>query len=207
MNRTFGVSRVVQIKNNTISVDGELVFSEGAVLNKFLLSAYKHLGINYPKFYKMDTLCKFGFLGSEYLLKGNVADAISPYEKGIILQNKSSSLTTDKKYQESIKDIASPALFVYTLPNIVMGEIAIRNHFKGENTFFVAEQFDAKQLVDYTTLLFEQEILSMGVIGYVEIGNDIADVFLCLIEKNGAGKLDAEVIQQWYAGVTKMQLV
>src|SRR3712207_7060242 len=31
----------------------------------------------------------------------------------------------------------SPSVFVYTLPNIVTGEIAIRNHYHGETHFFV----------------------------------------------------------------------
>ena len=58
----------------------------------------------------------------------------------MMLANRSSSLDTDLKHQTLIDDgdsSASPAVFVYTLPNIVMGEIAIRNKFKGENVFFL----------------------------------------------------------------------
>lgn len=36
----------------------------------------------------------------------------------------------------------SPSLFVYTLPNIVTGEIAIRNHYYGETSFYVIDQDD-----------------------------------------------------------------
>ena len=34
----------------------------------FAKGAYKHLGIDYPKFFKMDALSKLAFLGMEYLL-------------------------------------------------------------------------------------------------------------------------------------------
>jgi len=36
----------------------------------------------------------------------------------------------------------SPSVFVYTLPNIVTGEIAIRNHFHGETSFYVLPDKD-----------------------------------------------------------------
>ena len=43
------------------------------------------------------------------------------------------------RFQETIQHAdsyyPSPALFVYTLPNIVTGEIAIRNKYYGETSF------------------------------------------------------------------------
>ena len=52
---------------------------------------------------------------------------------------------------------ASPALFVYTLPNIVIGEICIRHHFKGENAFFVFKQFDGTFMAGICQQLFENQ--------------------------------------------------
>ena len=64
----------------------------------------------------------------------------------IILFNHSSSVVTDRAYYETIRDkdnyFPSPSLFVYTLPNIVTAEIAIRHHYRGETTFCILPQKD-----------------------------------------------------------------
>jgi hypothetical protein len=165
------IIRTVKIENNSIIVDNQTVFQSHNDEETFLINAFKQLNIVYPKFYKMDTMSKIGFIAAEYILAKIELQHISPYKKGIVLQNISASLDTDRKYQESIKNIASPALFVYTLPNIVMGEIAIRNNFKGENTFFVVPKFNREALHDYANLLFQENILDFCIIGFIESDN------------------------------------
>ena len=189
MNLSVSISHSVKITNSKIYLDGELYLHEESNLDDFLISAYKHLAITYPKFYKMDSMSKLGFIASELLMKNNLETEYDHYKKGLIIQNHSSSLETDKKYQASIQDIASPALFVYTLPNIVLGEMAIRHKFKGENTFFISEKFNAFELIRYTQILFNQQILSTAIIGYIEILDNEVDVFLSLIELKDNDKL------------------
>src|SRR5205085_1455803 len=98
----------------------------------FLKASYKHFQLNYPKFYKMDKLCQLAFLTSELLLKDNkITDKYSKEDISIVIENSSSSLEIDTEHQTTISDstnyFPSPAVFVYTLPNILIGEIAIRN--------------------------------------------------------------------------------
>jgi hypothetical protein len=93
-----------------------------------------------------------------------------------VLQNASSSLLTDRNFQHSIEKVASPALFVYTLPNIVMGEIAMRQQFKGENTFFVTDRFDPIQLQNYTEILFKNKIAEIVISGFLEVTEDSQDI-------------------------------
>ena len=84
------------------------------------------------KFYKMDNLCKLGYVAAGYLLKDT---NYRPEEIGIILANASASLDTDCRHQAIINKegdkAASPAVFVYTLPNVVLGEICIRHKNSG----------------------------------------------------------------------------
>lgn len=93
---------------------------------------------DYPKFFKMDPLSRLGFVVTELLLKESLKA-----DYGILLFNRSSSLADDMVFQATIQDrnnwFPSPALFVYTLPNIVTGEIAIRNHFQTETNFMVLD--------------------------------------------------------------------
>jgi 3-oxoacyl-[acyl-carrier-protein] synthase-1 len=46
----------------------------------------------------------------------------------------------------------SPALFVYTLPNIVTGEIAIRHHIQGETSFYVLDNPEQLEPIVQSTL-------------------------------------------------------
>lgn len=101
-----------------------------------LIELYRDQVGNYPKFFKMDPLARVGFIASELLLK------VSPKENySVLLFNATSSVADDIAFQGTIQDptnwFPSPSLFVYTLPNIVTGEIAIRNHFLTETNFMV----------------------------------------------------------------------
>ena len=68
----------------------------------------------------------------------NITNFIQCFREDLIKQNEHSCLETDIEHQEEVnKQKASPAVFVYTLPNIVIGEISIRNKWFGESAFFL----------------------------------------------------------------------
>lgn len=108
----------------------------------------EHIG-DYPKYYKMDGLSRLGFVASELLLRGDgspdhsrlaTTDQENRPRTAVILFNRSSSIDADRKYQASIADndfFPSPSVFVYTLPNIVTGEIAIRHQWREETSFYI----------------------------------------------------------------------
>jgi hypothetical protein len=174
------------IRNRTITSNGKKIYSsEGGSLNDFLDNAYAHLKIDYPKFYKMDNLCKLGFLAAEIILQERkkdsdfVTDAMT-----LVLSNANSSLDTDQRYLESAKTVASPALFVYTLPNIVAGEICIRHRIKGENIFFVAPSFDPALLANYVSITLRPSLMpNTCLAGWIDVLGEQHDVFLYLLEE------------------------
>lgn len=176
------ISSWCRIRQNTISLNGQAVFEDPvAALPGFLTNAYRHLQIDYPKFYKMDRLCQLGFLAAEVLLQGqNIKTQYPPESVAVVLANRHSSLDTDLRYQESVNSIPSPALFVYTLPNIVIGEICIRHQLKGENTFFVLEQFDPVFLNEYTGQLLEKGQAQAVIAGWVDVFQEQYEAFLYL---------------------------
>jgi hypothetical protein len=191
------------IRNNTIVLNGVIVFQDhGMRLSDFLIKAYVALMIDYPKFYKMDSLSQAGFLASEVLLRdSDVKLKYSAEDVSVVLSSKQGSLDADKKYFESVKTIASPALFVYTLPNIVAGEICIRHKFKGENAFFVTEEFDVTTIGEYVDLMFAQDFPESGakpkacVAGWVDVLEEHHDVFLYLLQNNRPALTDNTVRQ------------
>ena len=131
-----------------------------------------HVG-DYPKFFKMDTLSKLGFIASELLLNAEGNRSFEPREdRAIILFNRNASLQADTAYQATIQDpdnfFPSPAAFVYTLPNIVTGEIAIRNKYFGETSFFVIENRDAKIISDLLLNAFQDPQTESIINGFVD---------------------------------------
>ncbi len=160
----------------------------------FLKSVYKDLKLNYPKFFKMDLFSKLGFIASELLFRN---DSI-PASTALIFANSNSSLQTDENYFESMSSFPSPGLFVYTLPNIMLGEISIRHQLISENCFLIMETFDAE--------LFENQILAniaaedgaKAVCGWVDLHSDEYDVFLSLISAEGELPFNAENLQNLY---------
>lgn len=153
----------------------------------FLLSVYQHFQLNYPRFYKMDNLSKLCWLASEILLKDSFnKNAYQPEDVGLILANANASLDSDQKYLKSVDDIPSPALFVYTLPNIMTGEICIRNNFKGEDAFFVANKFDADFTASYVGQLLDNDILQACICGWVDVLDTDYKAALYLVEKQAA---------------------
>jgi hypothetical protein len=174
---------------NKILKNGDLIFESPGSAVEFLNALYVHLAVPYPKFHKMDQLCKLGFLTTELLLKDSAhAEKYGETETGLVLCNKNASLDVDLKYAKTIQTGASPALFVYTLPNIVIGEISIRHHFKGENAFFVFKQFDGNFIVEYVNYLFENKLIKNCICGWVDILKEDYRAILFLVESDDFDK-------------------
>ena len=181
------ISAYTIIRNNSVSKNDEVIFehTKDADADNFLLAAYQHFNLNYPKFYKMDNLCKLGIIATEALLKDNAIED-DPYTTGIVLSNANSSMDTDIKYYDTVANIASPALFVYTLANIVIGEISIKHSFKGENAFFIFDSFDAGFITQYVSHLFETTAIKRCICGWVDLLGNNYEAVLFLVEKTNA---------------------
>ncbi len=185
MSANIYITASCKISDQVIYKNEQLVFeSRKTDLAEFVLEAYRHFMLDYPKFHKMDNLSKLGWLANEVLLQGSFdKEKYKPEDVGIVLSNANASLDTDIKYYETTKTVASPAQFVYTLPNIVIGEISIRHHFKGENAFFVSEEFDAGFIEHYVSNLINNNILQCCICGWVDVLNQDYNATLFLIEE------------------------
>lgn len=170
---------IEELKTIHLSGEGEKSFAE------FIREEYKNHCAPNMKFYKMDDLCKLGYVATEQLLKGfdlgcDAADV------AIILSNRSSSAESDLRHQKMVNEMnvdeISPAVFVYTLPNIVAGEIAIRDKIKGETTFFVSSQKNSNFVENYSKLLLQRGMAKVALFGWCELLAEKYDVELKLIK-------------------------
>jgi hypothetical protein len=203
LSQYYHITGSVGIFDKRVYKNNKLIFEIGEQeALQFFLQLYEQLNLNYPKFYKMDKLSKLGWLAAEILLADQLlTNNYQPEDIALVLSNKNSSLDTDTKYFESAKTIASPALFVYTLPNIVMGEICIRHQLKGENAFFIFEEFNTAFMLAYCNDLLNTKAAKACICGWVEVlQNDYKAVLILIESRSGKNSVPftIENINQLY---------
>ncbi len=179
------------LKDNTININDRLISNETSEQPADLVKQlYRAHNMSYPKFFKMDALSRLAFVCSELLLnKRKLTDTYKAEDIAVILSNRSASLHTDYAYNESIIDRANyfpnPSLFVYTLPNIMIGEICIRNGITGENTFFVSSEPNFDFLTEQVNFLMNTGVIQCCLTGWVEVSaENHYEATLFLVEKN-----------------------
>lgn len=187
-NKTY-IQSFCTIQSNEIILDGTSIFKlEPTTFSDFSKQAYQNFEINYSKFFKMDSLSKLAFLGAELLLKNEI-NSEKENNIALVFANNSSSLDTDVKYQNSIYDaenyFPSPAVFVYTLPNICLGEISIRHQLKSENSFFIFDEFKPAFMTNYAKVLLDSNKADKVLCGWVEYFEEEYKAFLYLVGKEG----------------------
>lgn len=171
--RKMRKSATVEINAGEVLVNDSTVFSDkSADFGTFIREAFKSRGENNMKFYKMDDLCKLGYVAAAWLLDGI---EFGEEECGMLLSGKYGCLDTDMKHQQIIDKegdaASSPAVFVYTLPNVVAGEISIRHHIKGENTWFWSDDRTMSDLKHYASLMAGASDLRYCIIGHLDFLN------------------------------------
>jgi hypothetical protein len=198
LNHKNYISNYCIIENNSVTLNGQKLFhSADDNFSDFIKSAYKKFEVNYPKFFKMDNLSKLSFLAADLILK----EVVVPEKENdiaLVFANKSASLDTDVKYQESIANkeayFPSPAVFVYTLPNICVGEISIKHKLQTENAFFVFDSYNSKFMSNYANSLLDSNKAEKVLCGWVEFYQDTYKAVVYLIENKGELEHQTETI-------------
>ncbi len=184
------ISAHASIAQQSIWLNGKKVFQDekSTHFKAFAKAAYQAFELSYPKFHKMDQLSKLGFLCAETLLKDQNIKNYAPQEISVVIANKNSSLDTDEKYLATLDNIVpSPSLFVYTLPNILIGEICIRHQIKGEQNFFLSESFDINFVSKYVIDIFHQKLAKACITGWIEYYKDEYQAHLFYVESKTTG--------------------
>jgi hypothetical protein len=176
------INHWVVINKATAMRDGKTITSAA----KTPEDVYRIINCNYPKFFKMDLLCKWAFVASELLLASEQLAGSDKNKVSLALATNHGCLDVDKKYFETI-DMPSPALFVYTLPNIMLGEICIRNGFKGEQVCIASEQFDAAEMHFAVSNFLVNKQMDACLCGWVDISLELPEIMLCWVSRKGTG--------------------
>ena len=115
----------------------------------------------------------------------------------MVFANNHSCSETDVKFEHSYLEdkTPSPALFVYTLPNIVTGEISIRNKWYGESSVYILPAFDAGFFENQAEILQAHTKALMA--GWLQLLPE-TDAFIYFAEKTAEEPFSTKKILQAY---------
>lgn len=183
--RELGGHHHVLITPEKVVVDGVQIETTGTGA-ALLTELYKTEVGDYPKFFKMDPLARLAFVATELLLKAEGGERfVDGDDRAVVLFNATSSIAADRDYVASIDGdegfYPSPSVFVYTLPNLSVGEIAMRNHYHGETSFYILPERDERMInkVQQASLL-DPATKSMitGWIDYLDDEHFVAELYI-----------------------------
>ncbi|WP_031530109.1 hypothetical protein [Dyadobacter crusticola] len=198
------ITAYCRLKEDYCTVNGvEVARRDADSPDSWFKQIYKEHGFVYPKFYKMDSLSQAGYLASELIKRADpgFATRYGDDEIALVFANSASSADTDLRFIKSYEgsDSPSPSLFVYTLPNIILGEIAILNKWYGENMFAVLSKFAPEFYLNYLQVM-EVTGAKAALCGWLEVLEGKTDVLLFLVEEGGPDtrELNAENLLDLY---------
>jgi len=187
--------KTIRLNQNGVVLNGQVVPTRerGGQLLVELQRAYCP---DYAKFFKMSLLARLAFIASEMLLRSEQPrhpEGLS--DRAVVFLNASSSLHDDRLFAQSCADIPSPALFVYTLPNIAVAEVAIRHKLLGETSFFVLPKFDAEAILALVRQTFADAATQSALVGWTECASPADfEARLALVEREEALSPDFKLL-------------
>lgn len=96
-------------------------------------------------------------------------------------------MEADLKHQELLKKrLVKPATFVYTLPNIMIGEVCIRHKIQNESLYIARYRHDAGEELQLARSLLQLDRRQFLAVGWVDALYDdfLADVTLYQMKRS-----------------------
>lgn len=177
----------ITITSDGVILDNKSVEVEGS--GKSMITAlYKKYINDYPRFYKMDMLSRVALIASELLIQAENPRVCDTEDRAIIFFNHSSSIVADCAYLATLTEdnyYPSPSVFIYTLPNITAGEIAIRNKYHGETSFYIMKEKSERLMNDILSSTFMDKGIRSAICGWLNCDSeDQFEVEMFIKERN-----------------------
>ena len=149
------VMHSVHLTDSSLSIDGrEIPVAERG--KPLLTVIYRNMLEDCPRFYKMDVFNRLVYVASQLLVKEESPEDRDDY-RAVVLFNGASTVVADRKHIATVSGsegfFPSPSVALFTLPNIVTGEIAISNGYKGETSLYILDRRNSplmEQIVEAT---------------------------------------------------------
>ena len=172
--RPSSISHTVTLSSEgTVVLDGKAIDIHEKGKHMLTLLYKQYIG-DYPRYYKMDILSKVAFICSELLLQAEGTRDKHKEDRAVILFNHSSAVVSDRAFLSTIAEeyYPSPSVFVYTLPNIATGEIAIRNGYHGETSFYILPRKSAEIMDNIINASLRDSAMQSVITGWVDCDDE-----------------------------------
>lgn len=168
------VTHTVHLTDSSLSIDGRnisLAHSGKALLTEI----YKTMLDDYPRFYKMDVFNRMVYTATALLINAE-GPGENDGNRAIVFFNRTSSVVSDRKhiatYTKGDGFFPSPGIAVYTLPNIVSGEVAIKYGYKGETSFYILATRNDSLMNMITDVTFAMSDIRSMITGWVDCSSE-----------------------------------
>ena len=168
----------LRITPDSLVVDGQAVPLE-ARGSSLVTEIFKKYLADGSRFFKMDLYSRLAYVGTSLLAKDTL-DAYDPEDRALFVFTQNGSVLADRKHLSTFSDpkefYPSPAVFINTLPNVVLGEIAVKNSIKGETTLVLLP--DREETVIQQIMEASMSATRPGVVIYGWVDCDAEDSFI-----------------------------
>ena len=183
----YAETRNLRITPDSLVLDGQHVAleSRGAALITEIFKKYLADG---SRFFKMDLYSRLAYVGTSLLAKDSLA-GYDPEDLALFVFTRNGSVLADRKHLSTFSHpdefYPSPAVFINTLPNVVLGEIAVKNSIKGETTLvLLPERNEAtmERIIDATVSVTRPAVMIYGWVDCDAEDSFIADLKMLKIK-------------------------
>ena len=162
-------ARYETVKSVEIGPEGE-----GAA---HLTRLYKECLSDDARFYKMDLFSRLAYVGTGLLAKDGLAGC-APEDIGLLIYTLNGSVLADRKHLSTFSNpqeyYPSPAIFINTLPNVVLGEIAVTHQIKGETTLVMLAEENKEMMENILAATLAATRPSALITGWVDCESENA---------------------------------
>ena len=171
----------LRITPDGLWVDGQTVAVEnrGSALVTEIFKKYLADG---SRFFKMDLYSRLAYVATSLLAK-DALETSDPEDRAMVIFTQNGSVLADRKHLSTFANpeefFPSPAVFINTLPNVVLGEIAVKNSIKGETTLVLLPDRDEptmQRIIDATLSATRPSVLICGWVDCEADDSFIADL-------------------------------
>jgi len=183
----YDVVKRLRITPEGLWVDDQAVplESRGSALVTEIFKKYLADG---SRFFKMDLYSRLAYAGMSLLAK-DALEGYDPEDVALFVFTQQGSLLADRKHLSTFSNpdefFPSPAVFINTLPNVVLGEIAVKNNIKGETTLVLLPDRDEAAIQRIMEASLAATRPAVVLCGWVDCGaedNFVADLKMLKIK-------------------------
>ena len=183
----YDVAKRLRVTPDGLWIDDQAVPLEnrGSALITEIFKKYLADG---SRFFKMDLYSRLAYAGTSLLAKDALEDA-DPEDRALFIFTQNGSVLADRKHLSTFSNpeefFPSPAIFINTLPNVVLGEIAVKNSIKGETTLVLLPHRDEaamNRIIEATVSATRPSVMLCGWVDCEAEDSFIADLEMLKIK-------------------------